>query len=99
MSNGLIFASRNNNLAPGLGSGRLKGKSMDRVQIGKVIRARREELGLSVTKLARELSFKTGKAVTTKKISGVENNEVGYTVDSLLDLLDLLGLEIEIKVK
>lgn len=72
---------------------------MDRIEIGKVIAQRREELDMSITRVARELSFKTGKAVTTKKISGIESSEVGYTVDSLLDLLDLLGLEIEIKVK
>ena len=72
---------------------------MDRVEIGKAITQRREALDMSVTRVARELSYKTGKAVTTKKISGIENSEVGYTVDSLLDLLDLLGLEIDIKVK
>ena len=88
-----------NSFAPGFGSGLLKGKNMDRYTIGKVIAQRREELGMTVTKVARELSFKTGKAVTTKKISGIENSEVGYTVDSLLDLLDLLGLEVDIKVK
>lgn len=72
---------------------------MDRIEIGKVIAQRREELDMSITRVARELSFKTGKAVTTKKVSGLESGEVGYTIDSLIDLLDLLGLEIEIKVK
>lgn len=52
---------------------------------------------MSVTKVARDLTIKTGKSTTTRRITAIETSESGYTVDFLLELLDLLSLEIEIK--
>lgn len=62
-------------------------------KIGKIIRTRRKELNLEL----KDLQDYSG--VNYVSISEIENGKANPTVKTLEKLLDVLGMELDIKVK
>ena len=62
-------------------------------KIGKIIRIRRKELNLEL----KDLQDYSG--VNYVSISDIENGKANPTVKTLEKLLDVLGMELDIKVK
>ncbi len=63
------------------------------IKIGKTIRKRRKELNLEL----KDLQDYSG--VNYVSISDIENGKANPTVKTLEKLLDVLGMELDIKVK
>ena len=63
------------------------------VKIGKTIKKRRKELNLEL----KDLQVYSG--VNYVSISDIENGKANPTVKTLEKLLDVLGMELDIKVK
>lgn len=62
-------------------------------KIGKIIRTRRKELNLEL----KDLQDYSG--VNYVSISDIENGKANPTIKTLEKLLDVLGMELDIKVK
>ena len=63
------------------------------IKIGKIIRIRRKELNLEL----KDLQDYSG--VNYVSISEIENGKANPTIKTLEKLLDVLGMELDIKVK
>ena len=63
------------------------------IKIGKIIKKRRQELNLEL----KDLQDYSG--VNYVSISDIENGKANPTVKTLEKLLDVLGMELDIKVK
>ena len=63
------------------------------IKIGKIIKKRRQELNLEL----KDLQDYSG--VNYASISDIENGKANPTVKTLEKLLDVLGMELDIKVK
>lgn len=72
---------------------------MDRVLIGAFLSKVRAQKNISVTRMSREISAKTGKVLPTYKIRGVESGELKYTIDTLLSICDYLGVSLDLTEK
>lgn len=66
---------------------------MDKKELGKVIKQRRDLLNITQKDLA-EIS-----SVTLRKLSDIENGIANPTLDTLVKVMDALGLLLDIKVK
>ncbi len=62
-------------------------------KIGKICRERRLELGLSQETLGEY------SGLLQKQISKIENGQTNVTIESLEKVLEVLGLELDIKVR
>jgi y4mF family transcriptional regulator len=63
------------------------------IKLGGIIRQRRELLGLSQTQLAA-LS-----GISTRTIQLVEQGKANPSLDTLVNLIDILGLQLELVLK
>ena len=63
------------------------------IKIGKIIKKRRQELNLEL----KDLQDYSG--VNYVSISDIENGKANPTIKTLEKLLDVLGMELDIKVK
>lgn len=70
---------------------------MDKKHIGIVIKAKREQRGLSLNALSLKALTHTGKVMQIHQIKSIEEGAKNYTIDSLLTLCELLDLEVTIK--
>jgi transcriptional regulator with XRE-family HTH domain len=66
---------------------------MDKSELGRIIRQRRNLLKIT----QKDLSEISG--VTLRKLSDIENGIANPTIDTLVNVMDALGLVLEIKVK
>lgn len=64
--------------------------------IGRAIRARREELGMTSTALASLVTARGGTIVRNTQVEGVEKGETLYRIDMLLKICAILGVELTI---
>ena len=62
-------------------------------QVGEILRARRKKLRISQSELAEKLG------VSQSRLSTLEGDPAGMTLDRLLNLAKLLGLELVLKDK
>ena len=62
-------------------------------QVSEILRARRKKLRISQTELAEKLG------VSQSRLSTLEGDAAGMTLDRLLNLANLLGLELVLKDK
>jgi transcriptional regulator with XRE-family HTH domain len=65
----------------------------EKKRIGKQLKARREDL-----KVSQEY-IQDYSSISPSTLSNLEQGKSNYTIDKLLSVLDILGLEIEIKVR
>ena len=70
---------------------------MNKSDIGKALLRKRESLGYTRTKVARELTMRYGAVTQTAQIKRLEEASNAYTIGLLLKLCDYYGLSIEIK--
>ncbi len=66
---------------------------MDKKEFGRIIKQRRDILNITQKNLA-DVS-----GVTLRKLSDIENGVANPTLQTLVKLMDALGLSIDIKVK
>lgn len=64
--------------------------------IGRAIRARREELGMTSTALASLVTARGGTVVRNTQVEGVEKGETLYRIDMVLKICAVLGIELSI---
>lgn len=64
--------------------------------IGRAIRARREELGMTSTALASLVTARGGTIVRNTQVEGVEKGETLYRIDMALKMCAVLGVELTI---
>lgn len=60
-------------------------------EIGLDVCILREHLGLTRNKVALSISIATGRSVSPSIIKSIEIGETAYTIDSLLQVLDVVG--------
>lgn len=70
---------------------------MNKPEIGSILRAKRESLDYTSTKVARELTIRHGSVTHSAQIKRMEEGSNAYTIDLLLKLCDYYGLSFEIK--
>ncbi|MEW5841711.1 MAG: helix-turn-helix domain-containing protein [Bacteroidota bacterium] len=66
---------------------------MDKNEFGRIIKQRRDILNIT----QRDLSAISG--VTLRKLIDIENGLANPTLQTLVELMDALGLSLEVKVK
>lgn len=69
---------------------------MTKQEIGAIIRQEREAQKMTQTALARKMMMSRGKVFQSTQVNGIEQANVGYTIDLLIGLCDILGLEVTI---
>lgn len=69
---------------------------MTKLEIGTILKAKREALGYSPTKVARELTIRHGATVQHRQIKAMEEASNAYTIDLLLKLCDFYGVSMQL---
>ena len=64
--------------------------------IGRAIRMRREEMGMTSTALASLVTARGGTTVRNTQVEGVERGEILYRIDMILKMCAVLGVELTI---
>lgn len=70
---------------------------MTKEEIGRALETRRNELGYTRTKVARELTIKYGVSVHVASIKSVEEASHAYTFDLLMRICDFYGLSLSVE--
>ncbi len=66
---------------------------MDKKQIGTFLKQRRKQLGITQVEIA------TLSGISTRKLSDIETSKSSSTIDTLNKVCDILGCELNIKIK
>lgn len=72
-------------------------RNMKKVELGKVFLDKRASLGYTLSRVAREMTIRSGISVHPYQVKRVEEGDSAYTIDLLLKLCDYYGLSIDIK--
>lgn len=70
---------------------------MDKKHIGIVIKSKREQEGLSLNALSLKGLAHTGRVLQIHQIRSIEEGTKNYTIDTLLTICEILGIEISLK--
>lgn len=70
---------------------------MTKEEIGALVKAKREEQGITLNALTLKAHLLTGKVHTHEQLKGIENGTKGYKLDTLLTVCEILGLEVSVK--
>lgn len=69
---------------------------MTKQEIGAIIRQEREAQKMTHNAIAIKMMMSRGKSHRGAQIDGIEQANVGYTIDLLIGVCDILGLEVTI---
>lgn len=69
---------------------------MTKQEIGAIIRQEREAQNMTRNAIATKMMISRGKSHRGEQIDGIEQGNVGYTIDLLIGVCDILGLEVTI---